>query len=253
MNKKGMSVYTIGMIIAGLVILLVLGTAISSFGSDFFEGVTSPLDIFLSEKIDYPDYEEPSFGSVSVTEQGFVSFMNHVNSNYNSFRDDTRSCSCGSSCEDYASSIFTHASDKKVDPILVLSLLIQESNCRLGDSTDSSHGLMQINCRVWYNDLGYGSERACIDELLGDYDKNIEAGVSILAGYYYGGNRGGSEESFEVDFNGCSVEKSYTGWLAALRSYNGLGCNPNYPKQDLFVPDIVKRYNVLVNEYNRIT
>ncbi|MDP3965901.1 MAG: transglycosylase SLT domain-containing protein, partial [archaeon] len=63
------------------------------------------------------------------------------------------------SCSDYYSDIKSIASEKGVDPYLVLAIIIQESNCNPSADSGSSVGLMQINSGVWCGQYGLSSDK----------------------------------------------------------------------------------------------
>ena len=127
-----------------------------------------------------------------------------------------------------------------------------ESNCVSTASSETSqftfdngasYGLLQINGKAWCGKLGLSSDsQTCKSQLLSsastDIERNINIGAQILSIYY-------GQYSSGVAFNGCNVQKTYTGWAAALRAYNGLGCNKLFPSQDSFVDDVSALYNKL--------
>lgn len=144
-------------------------------------------------------------------------------------------------CSAYYSDIKRIANEKGVDPYLVLAVMYKESlydGIRCNPLADSgiSYGLMQINAQIWCGKHGLPSNIAqCKEILLNNPVKNIEVGVQILVDEHKKGT---------VTFNGCNVKnKRYDGWEAALRRYNGLGCNENYPQQDQYVENVVKLLN----------
>ena len=128
-----------------------------------------------------------------------------------------------------------------VDPLLVLSLMIQESNCKQGSvSSSSSVGLMQIEGTTFKdicedNIEGINSFEDVSGE--GNEKNNIACGVKILKNKYdiY---RNGVKESepyknnnyFKDICDNCISQypkyELYLSWNAALRGYNGWGCNP---------------------------
>ncbi|MBU2612656.1 MAG: transglycosylase SLT domain-containing protein [Nanoarchaeota archaeon] len=143
------------------------------------------------------------------------------------------------SCSQYYNDIKSISQEKGVDPYLVLAVMIQESDCqnvagKNASGKEVSFGLMQINTNFrnsnglnlgWCGFHGLPSERGlCENILLNDPVKNIRVGTQILIDYKKRGS---------VVFNGCDVkDKAYDGWQAALRRYNGLGCeNDQYVEQ----------------------
>ena len=247
MNKKALGYAQIVAILIGVTVFFLIVVALNPSSGDIFEGTNFISNFFnrsVSHKVVAPDFD-----SLEISRVEFKNFVLHVNQNYVNFRgDDNRRCACGDNCERYANAIWDAANDSErpVNPVLVLSLMMQESNCRPSVSTESSIGILQINCGVWCDEknkniVDFFGDANCCDILRNDVERNIEAGVSILAHYYY--DFGGANSV--ANFRGCNLRTTYSGWLAALRRYNGLGCDRDYTEQDFFVPEIVDRYNVL--------
>ncbi|MBU2612830.1 MAG: transglycosylase SLT domain-containing protein, partial [Nanoarchaeota archaeon] len=148
------------------------------------------------------------------------------------------------SCANYARVIVEAAqkySTKNyvIDPLLLVAIMQQESHCgNLSDTyTASCPGVMQICFYEICNSLNIPNK---------DYfrspntvNKNIGCGTEILAKYYEQYSKNGAE------FKGCNKNVIYYGWEAAIRAYNGLGCNPKYPKQDDYVENVVNIYQNL--------
>ncbi len=159
-----------------------------------------------------------------------------------------RRCNCGEECVNYAKLIIEASDDNEIqDPILLLSLMMQESSCNknAGSSTldpdKASIGLMQISLQHC-GKYGLPSDKeACRNELLTNPEKNIKIGTRILyENYKRLGNSG-------VLFKGCEKTQTYYGWEAALRAYNGLGCGKDAQgreivEQDSFVEEVMARY-----------
>lgn len=155
-----------------------------------------------------------------------------------------RQCNCDTECENYANFISKSANENGIEPLLFLSLMMQESSCEKNAVSGSSVGLMQINLA---NCVGYGlpaNEEECKNELLNNPQLNIETGAKIL------------KEKYDIYragkfFQGCSGRDiTYYDWEAALRGYNGWECgidaNGNQlVSQDNFVEEVVERYNIL--------
>jgi hypothetical protein len=79
-----------------------------------------------------------------------------------------------------ASKIITTAKLAQVDPIGLLSIAWHESRLdptAIGRARD--FGLMQINCSMWYEYLGFETRTHCTKELL-DIDANLHAAVIII-------------------------------------------------------------------------
>jgi hypothetical protein len=155
-----------------------------------------------------------------------------------------KKCNCGYECDIYADNILKYSSENGIEPMLVLALIMQESiSCKKDSESDSSAGLMQINLIHCGN---YGlpeNKNECKKILLTDMSKNIEVGTKMLKEFY---------EQFKdgKDYTRCSGSVvHYAGWEAALRRYNGWGCNKNYPAQDTYVEDVIERYETLKGNY----
>jgi len=156
-----------------------------------------------------------------------------------------RNCRCTVPiiCAQYGIFVDEVAQNKDIDKYLLTSLIMQESECITSAFSGSSVGLMQINL-IHCGNYGLPEDgEECKKELSENLLLNLETGITILKQYYNTYKDG-------VDFVGCNKEKTYYEWEAALRAYNGLGCNPNYPEQDNFVEDVIERYNILKNVGN---
>ena len=140
-------------------------------------------------------------------------------------------------CNPYLPYIQSAATKYGIDPNLLLAIIYQESSCKPSASSSSSYGIMQINTGVWAGKYGLSSDVSTAKTQLMDASTNINIGAQILKGYYdqYG--------STGVNFHGCNVNTTYSGWKAAVRAYNGLGCNKNYPSQDLYVEKVFDLYS----------
>ena len=137
--------------------------------------------------------------------------------------DKSSSCNCGDSCGSYAEWIVKYSKDNKiVDPLLMAGLMVQESRCNSSEASGSSVGLMQINLDHCGNFDLPDEKTACKNELINNPEKNIQVGAQILEdSYNFYGIKG---KQFS---DACTEEyqqKTYFGWEAALRGYNGWGC-----------------------------
>lgn len=156
-----------------------------------------------------------------------------------------RRCNCGDSCESYAKWILENSEENNIfDPLILVSIMMQESSCNSEASSGSSVGLMQINLEVHCGSKGLPEDKdECRNELLNNPEKNIEVGSIILRNSYddvienFGGER---------QFSGACTEeykqKTYSGWEAALRGYVGWGCAEGH---DDYVEGVINRYNEL--------
>ncbi|MFH1501036.1 MAG: transglycosylase SLT domain-containing protein [archaeon] len=143
--------------------------------------------------------------------------------------------------EDYSMWIEQYAAEENINPVLLLALMIQESDCQQAKESNAegdkkSFGVIQIN-KETYDDLcnGVGSG---FEDIKTSAEKNIQCGVKILSkryDLYKDGVTRSSVYSSNSDFkklvDDCieSYPKysTYTGWNAALRGYNGWGCGGN--------------------------
>jgi plastocyanin len=127
-----------------------------------------------------------------------------------------KSCSCGQNCENHANEIIKVSTSYSIDPLLLLSLMIQESGCnpnKVGSSGEI--GLMQIIPRFFCGDFNLDSDIDKCKKQLEDYQINIDVGAQILSKYYKESHNGITD---------CGT--NYADWNAAVRKYNGLNkCN----------------------------
>ena len=168
-------------------------------------------------------------------------------------------CQCGPNCQSYASGILSAAQSYGEDPVLLLSIMITESNCEQTRTNSNgqvavtqngnSYGLMQV-------DQNSVSECSSIDsnnppEVYNNVNnENIQCGALILNGKYEYYGKSGNPVSFPSAGSTCTdsstgqnVSGSYTGWPAAVRGYNGYGCSGN----DFYVEDVNTIYQILAN------
>ncbi len=170
------------------------------------------------------------------------------------------SCKCDdNSCIKYAGWIAKYSGKNEnniVDPLLMAGLMVQESFCNPGSESDSSYGLVQINLKE-HCDKGYGNwglskdSQICRNELK-NLEKNIDVGTQILKSYY--DEFGEKGLVFDGACNSNLHQKTYYGWEAALRAYNGNGCGvfgkgpregERITSQDAYVEHVLERYNNL--------
>ncbi|MCR4327104.1 MAG: transglycosylase SLT domain-containing protein [Nanoarchaeota archaeon] len=155
-------------------------------------------------------------------------------------------------CSAYYNDIKRIATEKGVDPYLVLAVMYKESSCNPLADSGSSYGLMQINTGVWCGKHGLPSNIAqCKEILLNNPVKNIEVGVQILVKYYQDSSQIKKYEcdAFKSDKQDePSISKTYSGWEGALRRYNGWGCARINNGEEVFadhdyVEKVVKEWN----------
>jgi len=147
-----------------------------------------------------------------------------------------RKCKCNDKCNDYANWIIKYSQefsppDDQLDPLFVLSMVMQESNCEpkscKWDNSQYSCGLMQVN----KNDFTKRGENPL------DPETQIKAGIRHLKKKY------DSIEYYErinPRVNSCYDHKNK--WEKAIHAYNGWLCSNLY-----YIKDIKSRYETLKN------
>ncbi|MDP2628996.1 MAG: transglycosylase SLT domain-containing protein [Nanoarchaeota archaeon] len=189
---------------------------------------------------------------------GVLEDRKDVNYNFNNQRNQAQviraiqeTNSVSGNCQQYVNLLYKDGEfiykNSVPDPLLLVSLMQQESTCNKNAQSDSSVGLMQINCQAHKGKYGLPSEEfACKQELLINPEKNIEVGAQILRASYDANKNG-------LVFQGCSDKNvKYYGWEAAVRGYNGWGCGVDssgnkITKQDNYVEEVMGRYNQLIS------
>ena len=150
-----------------------------------------------------------------------------------------RNCNCGTNCQQYANSLMSAANVNGEDPLLLLSVMMQESECTVDAKSSSSVGLMQISSYQDCSSLGIKG----INDVTGiaNYDNNIQCGALILKQKY-------DTSSSGKTYTCGTFSATYSGWDAALRGYIGYGCTNN-PTIDAtsYVSDVNSRYTALKN------
>jgi hypothetical protein len=156
-----------------------------------------------------------------------------------------RICNCEDNCENYADWIIESSSANGIsDPVLLLSLMMQESDCTSNAFSGSSIGLMQINLMHCGNYGLPADKEECKRVLIDNPKLNIEIGAKILKESYNTYKDGKT-------FQGCSNRNIfYSGWDAAIRGYNGWGCGKDasgnlFYSQDNYVEEVMSRYGEL--------
>jgi tetratricopeptide (TPR) repeat protein len=154
---------------------------------------------------------------------------------------ENRKCNCGDDCDELPDLVEKYSTEINVDPVLFLSLIMQESSCIQKDTTSSAGcvGITQIcsweECIGIIDNLNENNWRDKLGS--NNIENNIKCGTHILEKKYNLLKDG-------VSFNGCSNRDiTYSGWDAALRGYNGLGCGED---QDYYVEEIKQRYSELL-------
>lgn len=169
----------------------------------------------------------------------------------------SRSCNCGTSCDDYAGYLIAAAqqvnsagfSKDPLDPLLIAALLMQETNCNAQagfpyTTSGKAYGLAQIVPSVWCGKtpLLNSKTSTCVNQLK-SAETSILSAADILKKNYRV-----EDKLFE---GACIVEyssKKYSGWAAALRGYVGWGCAEGH---DSYVTDVVLIYTQLKEKYGQ--
>jgi len=169
-----------------------------------------------------------------------------------------RKCLCGNDCDNYAQFIYNAANNpnsKIDDALLLVAIMIQETNCDKTQKSNSSFGLMQINTYHCGKQPELPADKTqCHQILLTDTNTNINIGARILRDMYNTYKNGKT-------FTGACTEKyktkTYSGWESALRGYNGWGCGKytndkgeiiKMVEQDSYVEQVMAIYNQLASE-----
>jgi len=152
-------------------------------------------------------------------------------------------------CADYSEFIFNYSEKYEVNPLLVLAIIMQESNCNPVAWSGSSIGLMQINVGVHKGTKGLSSDVEESKEQLKDPETNIRVGVEILKEYY-----NYKESTYQNKIKATCKDPiyqekylSYEGWDSALRLYNGPGCLPPGANVN-YVEEVIERYVIFGGE-----
>ena len=143
---------------------------------------------------------------------------------------ENRKCSCGSYCSDYTAWLVKYSNEYGIpDPLLPLSMMMQESGCNLRPSdgqvcNDYGYcGLMQISETV----PGYS-----------DPETNIREGIKHLREKYDRYKDGKTAD-------GCLKALEYYGWEAAVRGYVGWGCNAEWLEEYKRNPGNEENVNIM--------
>lgn len=177
-----------------------------------------------------------SSAGLQITSDDILNAMNYAKTT----KVVNRNCNCGTNCQQYSNSIISAANANGEDPLLLLSIMMQESECMQTNSNGkivqngNSYGLMQIDASTVSDCSAIGSAN---DINSNTDNENIQCGALILKNKY---NTYGSKQN---TFNCVTPSKTYTSWDAALRGYNGYGCigDNNY------VEEVNSRYTALKN------
>jgi len=241
-NKRGDISITI--LVIGVLLLCVL--ALFSFYSSAIRTRNTFVGIGLIEKMNSQIEENSFYGRPLGTEDSefegnIYSAIDYAKQN----RVVDRICNCKEDCRNYADWIIESSFANGIpDPVLLLSLMMQESDCTPNAFSGSSTGLMQINLMHCGNYGLSSNEEECKKELIDNPKLNIEVGAKILKESYNSYKDGRT-------FQGCSNRNIvYSEWDAALRGYNGWGCGKDasgnlFYAQDNYVEEVNDRHNQL--------
>lgn len=241
MNKRG----DIPLTILVIGIMLICALAMFSFFSSTTKVRNSFVGIGVIEKMNSQIEKEYLYAK----EPGLaVGNYGNINAAFDYAKENEvvkRKCNCGKNCDSYANFIVEASSKNGIpEPLLLLSLMMQESTCVSKVYSGSSVGLMQINLMHCGN-YGLPSDKnECKKKLIEDAQLNINVGAQILKESYDAYKNGKL-------FQGCLGRNiTYYGWEAALRGYNGWGCGRDASgnmlySQDNYVEEVISRYEKL--------
>ncbi|MCD4760204.1 transglycosylase SLT domain-containing protein [archaeon] len=145
-------------------------------------------------------------------------------------------------CNKYLPLITKYADQNQIDYLLLLAVMIRESNC-VADACgpDGCTGLMQIEpktaeylCGVSNVENLHGSANA---------EANIECGAKVLRDKYNTFKDGGTPVGADCKTETEEKYKAYREWEAALRGYNGWSCLEIYNTD--YVENVITTYNQL--------
>ena len=146
-----------------------------------------------------------------------------------------RKCHCGERCQEYANYLVKYSQQFEIpDPLLPLSIMMQESSCETNPVSEKGCiGLMQICSWDLCKPIGITQK-----EELWDAEENIKCGIYILLKKY---------ETYGITKRKCGP---YTDpWHKAVRGYVGckMSIHPDY------VPEVFNRYYELKAYYEQIS
>lgn len=247
-NKRGDITITILVV----EVLALCAFALGSFATSDVSVRNSFVGIGQVQKLNSQIEQNFFYGGIFLEEEiaatgNLYSIMDFVKEN----KVANRRCECGTACDSYILFISETAEKYGIDPFMFLSLMMQESDCVSNAFSGSSTGLMQINL-IHCGKYGLLEDKEkCREQLINNVQLNIDVGGKILREGYDAWGKGRI-------FQGCSNRNiNYTGWEAALRSYNGWGCGTDsqgnkYYAQDSYVEEVIERMNILKKRVNYI-
>jgi hypothetical protein len=241
-NRSGdisITIFTIG-------VVLVYAVALALFSSSDVEVRNSFFGIGQVQKLNSL-IEQNEFYGGEIAGGGLYNAIEFASKN----RLVNRICNCEGSCDSYVSLILESSAKYGIDPFLLLSLMMQESDCSSKAFSGSSVGLMQVNL-IHCGKYGLLEDKnKCKEQLIYNVQLNIDVGARIL------------KENYDLYkdgkiFQGCSNRGiTYYDWDAALRAYNGWVCGTDSEgnkiySQDDFVEEVNKRKELLKKSANYI-
>jgi hypothetical protein len=242
LNKRGSIPITLFVILVFVLFIVALASFMNSdrklTGS--FEGIKMVRDLSSQAEVDY-------FHEIFLDEKGISGDVRLFRAIEYSKKNKVvnKNCFCEDVCKNYAQFILSAAEESDVDPFLILSLMMQESNCLSTIFRENAMGVMQVSLSSC-GKYGLSEDKTiCQEQLKNIIPLNIQAGTKILReGYdlYKDGKF----------FDGCShLGITYYGWDAALRNYLGWECfkdtidGNEIPSMDNYVSEINERTELL--------
>lgn len=205
--------------------------------------------INVGDKV-WPEVSRPGFGEEVSDEEisSYSDFDKIVNIDV-SKPEFEKALSLNEKCREHSDLIYSISKREGVNPLLILALIMGESTCnkiiehenknKEGKIVSYDVGLMQINTKNCVS-KGLSVVINVCKEQLKDSETNVKTGISILLDSYRASSKG------RLFKEACSEEyqkKTYSGWEAALRGYNGWGCySGGGINSDLYVDKMVKKY-----------
>ena len=194
----------------------------SDYEINVYDDVAKNLIIInVGDKI-WPDISRPVDFDKEVSEEDLKKVMAYAKNN----SVDGRTCLCGEDCEDYVKWISEYSKKYNVNSILVLAVMMQESNCKSTlVSSAGAKGLMQLMD-------GTAKEMGVKNSF--DPEENIMGGIKYLR---YLLDRYDNDVSL--------VLASYNAGPSRVDEYNGI---PPFSETQNYVKEVNKRYASLGGE-----
>ncbi|OGJ13001.1 hypothetical protein A3K82_01125 [Candidatus Pacearchaeota archaeon RBG_19FT_COMBO_34_9] len=212
-------------------VVLICSIAIVSFFMSTIKARNSFVGVNLMEQMN-AQIERTYFNE---KEMGMDSAGRTINDAFNYAKNELKKCNCEPNCDSYATFVSQSASARGIDPLLLLAIMMQESECKTNAASPSSFGLMQINLIHCGNYNLPSDKEECKNALKNNPQLNIEIGAQILKGNYDSLKAG-------KEFDCMGKKVFYTEWEAALRAYVGWGCDAFHLN---YVEEVIARYEAL--------